>query len=310
MVFDAKYEEFCEKLLGLLPESTEQISAAKALSPDERRKHFKDQVLDSCSPKRDATVCPAYVLPGVPMLKEAWEGISAKSKVAIQEYLTVLSFTCLLEAGNAADISGSPFDAEWAKTMFDDMKQKMGGVDFSGIAEKMASIFGEAGKDGFPKLPEKFLNGQIARLAEDIVKEFRPEDFGLDPAVLESAGNDPTKALNLMMDIFMKNPANLQKTVVRLQKKLQEKIQSGTLRPQKLVEEAEELMKTFSDNPLFVEMMESFRQMFRMQGGGGGGGGGGRQTSDQMRNNDRLEIVKERLRRKLEAKKNAAAGKK
>lgn len=302
MVFDAKYAEFCEKLLGLLPESAEQIRAALALSPEERRAKFKDEVLDSCSPKRDAASCPAYVLPGVPMVKEVWEVISAKSKKAIQEYLTVLSFTCLLETSSSADISGTPFDADWAKTMFDDMKSKMSGIDFSGIAEKMASIFGEPGKDGIPKLPEKFLKGQIARLAEEIVKEFRMEDFGLDPADVEAAGNDPTKALNLMMDVFMKNPANLQKTIVRLQKKLQEKIQSGSLRPQDLVAEAEELMKTFSENPQFVEMMETFRQTFGMQDPDLARAAGQEQSA-------RLSMVKERLRKKLDAKKKAAGNK-
>jgi hypothetical protein len=302
MVFDVKYAEFCEKLLGLLPESADQIRAALALSPEERRKQFREQVLDSCSPKRDAAACPSYVLPGVPMIKEVWEVISAKSKKAIQEYLTVLSFTCLLETSSAADISGTPFDADWAKAMFDDMKKKMSGIDFSGIAEKMASIFGEAGKDGIPKLPEKFMKGQIARLAEEIVKEFRLEDFGLDPAELESAGSDPTKALNLMMDVFMKNPANLQKTIGRLQKKLQEKIQSGSLRPQELVAEAEELMKTFSENPQFVEMMESFRQMFGMQDPDLARAAGQEQSA-------RLSLVKERLRKKLDAKKKAAGKK-
>ena len=93
MVFDVKYAEFCEKLLGLLPESAEQIRAALALSPEERRTQFRDQVLESCSPKRDAATCPSYVLPGVPIAKGVWEVVSAKSKKAIQEYLTDLSFT-------------------------------------------------------------------------------------------------------------------------------------------------------------------------------------------------------------------------
>jgi hypothetical protein len=299
MVFDVKYAEFCEKLLGLLPESADQIRAALALSPEERRKQFRDQVLDSCSPKRDAAVAPAYVLPGVPMLKEVWEVISAKSKKAIQEYLTVLSFTCLLETSSAADLSGSQWNADWAKTMFDDMKSKMSGIDFAGMAEKMASIFGEPGKNGIPQLPEKFLKGQIARLAEEIVKEFRLEDFGIDPAAAEAAGNDPTKALNLMMDVFMKNPANLQKTIARLGKKLQEKIQSGSLRPQELVAEAEELMKTFSENPAFVEMMETFRQTFGMQDPELARAAGQEQSA-------RLSLVKERLRKKLDAKKKAS----
>jgi hypothetical protein len=144
------------------------------------------------------------------------------------------------------------------------------------------------------------MKGQIARLAEEIVKEFKIEDFGLDPASVEAAGNDPTKALNLIMEVFMKNPQNLQRTIQRLTKRLQEKIQSGSIRPQDLVAEAEELMKTFSENPQFVEMMETFRQTFGMEDPDIARAAGKEESA-------RLSLVKQRLRKKLEAKK---AGKK
>ena len=300
-VFNSKYTEFCYDLLGACPEMAEQITKAQALSPEERKKQFKEQVLQFCSPKRNAQVAPSCVLPGVPMSEEVWALLSAKSKKAIQEYLTILSFTCLLDtSSNTTDLSGTGWSADWAREIFNDMKSKMNNIDFSGFAEKIAKIFGEPGKDGIPKLPEKFMKGQIARLAEEIVKEFRMEDFGLDPAAVEAAGDDPTKALNLIMDVFMKNPQNLQKTIQRLGKRLQEKIQSGSIRPQDLVAEAEELMKTFSENPQFVEMMETFRQTFGMEDPDIARAAGKEESA-------RLSLVKQRLRKKLEAKK---AGKK
>jgi hypothetical protein len=187
--------------------------------------------------------------------------------------------------------------SEWASKMMDDMKSKMKDVDFSGFADKFAKLFGADGKS-MPQIPEKYLKGQIAKLAEEIVNEFRISDFGIDPAALESAGNDPTKALSMIMEVFMKNPQSFQGVIAKIGNRLKQKVESGSLRPQELVAEAEELMKTFSENPQFVDMMETFRQMF----------GAPDDLAEQQRSagrdgNARLSIVQARLRKKLEAKK-------
>jgi hypothetical protein len=187
--------------------------------------------------------------------------------------------------------------------MMNDMKEKMDSFDFKGIAEKIAGLFGSSA-DGksIPQIPEKFLKGQIAKLAEEIVKEFKMEDFGIDPAEIEAAGSDPTKALNMIMEMFTKNPQILQGTVQKLGKKLQAKIQSGALRPQELVAEAEELMKTFSENQDFVQLMESFRRAFSFED---------KEAAQASGRDDksRLAIAKARLRKKLEEKKAGAAKK-
>ena len=66
--------------------------------------------------------------------------------------------------------------------------------------------------------------------------------------------------------------------------------------------EAEELMKTFSENPQFVEMMEGFRQAFGMEGHEDDLRAAGRDGSA------RLSLVQQRLRKKLDAKKKAEQG--
>ena len=168
----------------------------------------------------------------------------------------------------------------------------------------MPGMPGMSGMPGFPggipQIPEKFMKGQIAKLAEEIVKELRVEDFGIDPAAMEAAGNDPTKALNMIMEVFAKNPHAFQNTVQKLGKKLALKIQSGAIRPQELVAEAEELMKTFSENPQFVEMMEAFRQAFGFEDKEAAQAAG-------RENENRLSIARNRLRKKLDAKKTAAS---
>ena len=297
-LFDTKYNEFANDLLGACPELIQQIQAAIALSSPKRKQAFKDQVLPSCSPSRDAKKAPAFVLPGVAMPEAIWSSLSARSQTAVQEHLTVLSF-CLLTDGSATpDLSGVGWDADWARKMMDEMKDKMKGVDFAGLGEKFASFFGTAAgaKGAIPQIPEKFLKGQIAKLAEEIVKEFRIEDFGLDAAAMEEANKDPTKALNMIMEVFTKNPQAFQTTIMKLTKKLQQKVQNGSLRPQELVAEAEELMKTFSENPQFVEMMESFRSAFGMEGHEDEARAAGQDGSA------RLSLVRQRLKKKREAK--------
>lgn len=301
-VFHKKYDEFARDLLGACPELAEKIAAAVALNPEQRRLRFKAEVLGSCSPSREQNTAPACVLPGVPMPQAVWEILSTRSKKAIQEYMTILSFSFLLDADFEGGSKPPEWTADFATKMMHDMKEKMKGMDFSDLAEKISKMFGSATDGtGIPSLPEKFMKGQIAKLAEEIVKEFNLEDLGIDPKVMEAAGNDPTKALQIIMDVFMKNPAAIQNTMKKLAKKLGAKIQSGALRPQELVAEAEELMKTFSENPQFVSMMESFRQSF------------GAADEDLMKatgtgnESGRLSIVRQRLQKKLAAKKAAAA---
>jgi hypothetical protein len=305
-VFSAKYVEFARDLQGACPELTEQIEAALALSTEERRRQFKLLVLPSCSPSRNPKDRPAFVLPGVAMPDSVWEVLSLKTKKAVQEHLNILSFTLLMDSDSSNDASSTGWTMEWAKKMMDEMKEKMDNIDFSELTGQFAKIFGGLGGggsgpfNGIPELPEKFLKGQIAKLAEEIVKEFNVEDFGIDPAMMEAAGNDPSKAFQIMMDVFMNNPRNLQNTVQKLGKKLQQKVQSGALRPQELVAEAEELMKTFSENPQFVELMESFRKAFGFEDKEAAQAAG-------RDNDNRLSIARDRLRKKLEAKKAAAA---
>jgi len=326
-IFDSKYSEFARDLQGACPELAPQIAQALALSPEERRQKFKEQVLPSCSPNRDSSVAPEFVMPGVSMPSQVWIDLSQKSRKAIQEYLTLLSFTYLIQSGTKEDSTSQGWNADWAAKMMEEMKTKMASIDFAGLSEKIAGLFGSAAAGaagaaglggagsagatggipgipgfpgGIPQIPEKFMKGQIAKLAEEIVKELRIEDFGIDPAAMAAAGNDPTKALNMIMEVFSKNPHGFQNTVQKLGKKIALKIQSGAIRPQELVAEAEELMKTFSENPQFVQMMEAFRQAFGFEDKEAAQAAG-------RDNENRLSIARARLRKKLEAKR---AGKK
>ena len=298
--FDQKYQEFSADLLGALPELTVAIQAAQALSKDERFGRFVEEVLPHAGPGRDAKKNPGVVLPGVTVSDELWTALSDGSKKAIQEYLTLLTI-CALTSGakNSMDLSGNP-TREWMDDFMKTWKDKLGSVDFESMSKKLADMMGGMGPDKFPKIPERLLKGHLAKLAEELVKEFKPEDFGLDTDELKAVDSDPGRAFQLLSELYTKKPEILQKAIQRVASRLQDMIKRGKIRPDQIAAEAEELMKEFTGNTAFVEMMESFRSTFGMEDPDLAREAGQEGTA-------RRNIVKERLRKKLEAKK---AGKK
>jgi len=265
-IFQKKYTEFCDDLLGTYPEKDTEIQAARALTEQERMERFRTEVLPTAgNPNRNPLETPGVVLPGVRIETADWESFSPGTKKAIQEYITLLCFTCMFgnEAHPWADFDNNPAMKTFMESMMGSWKEKLNTVDFKALSEKMMKIFGE-GKNAF-KLPERMLKGQLAKLAEELVREFKPEDFGLSPEELEETEKNPTRAFDLLMNIYTQKPHLLQNAMKRIAKKLQEKVRRGELRPQELAAEAEQMMKEFTDNPGFVELMESFRNVFGFQ---------------------------------------------
>jgi hypothetical protein len=253
-----------------------------------------------------------------------WETFSDSTKKAINEYLTLLSFCCMFgdKENPWADMMGSG-DGEtgpmkdFIAEMMKKWQSKMNTVDFKSLSEKIMNVFGSmnmgsmnmgsaaagsagagaaaaAAAGGF-KFPEKMLKGQLAKLAEELVREFKPEDFGIDVASLE-ASNDPSRAFQLLMEVYTQKPELIQAAMKKITKRLQQKVQSGELKPAELAAEAEEMMKEFTDNPAFVELMEGFRRSF------------GFEDTDAARQagrdgENRLSVARARLRAKLEARK-------
>jgi hypothetical protein len=157
------------------------------------------------------------------------------------------------------------------------------------------SFFGLSG--GMPKLPERFLKGQIAKLAEELVKDFKPEDFGFTPEEIQTLEKEPGKAFEIMMRIYTTKPDIIQKSIHKIANRLKDKVMKGQIRPDEIAREAKELMEEFSENPAFVDIMENFKDMF------------GFEDMDLARKagregSARLAIVRDRLKKKLDAKKN------
>jgi hypothetical protein len=320
-VFQTKYDEFAKELLDTFPELTTAIQAAIALTPTQRLSQFQAQVkVVGLTP----TANPGTLLPGVVLTESVWAELSETNQKALWEYVRLLSMCCFLEgfgsegSEGAGGGVGADGNKSWMNDVMGSWKDKLGSMDFAGLFSKFSTIFGSsatdasgnptdasgsgAGAGGFkmPKLPEKFLKGQLAKLAEEIVKDIKPEDLGLSPELIAECESSPSRAFELLIQMFTKNPAAIQNTIKKIGKRLQQKIQSGAIRPQEIAKEAEELMKEFAGNSEFVDMMGSFKSAF------------GFEDMDTARaagkeGSARLSLVKERLRKKLEARK---AGKK
>ena len=223
-----------------------------------------------------------------------------------------------MEAGFSED-SKPP---AWMDDAMNDMKKKLEGVDFQNIIKKFMTFFkstqGFTGategtadpsvkpsglpggfdkffEGGFPKIPEKFLKGHMAKLAQEIVKDITPEELGISPEMMAECEKNPSRAFDILFQVFTNNPTIIQKTVQRIGKRLQQKIASGAIRPQEIAHEAEELMKEFASNPSFVEMMEGIKSAFGFEDMGMARAAG-RESSA------RLAMVKERLRKKVAVK--------
>ncbi len=289
--FYKKYTEFIGDLHGSFPEVKEALDAAAALPAAIAVKQYAQEVLPKHVKMTGALHCPGTILPGVIITEDLWGSVSDKTKRAVYDYISILDLSAMYSSSYNGTIP-----KEWAEDIMKNWRGRLDGIDFDSMAEKFKTMFGADG--AMPKLPEKFLKGKLAKLAEDIVKEFKPEDFGLRPEDLAAVEKDPTRAFEILMQASTSNPDILQKAMMRVGKKLQSKIQSGALRPQDLAHEAEELMKEFQSNPAFVEMMESFRSVFSFENP---------EAARAAGKDTRLGQTQARLRKKLEARKAAAA---
>ena len=330
-VFQKKYNEFAEDLLGALPEYTVAIQAAKALGEADRLTRFQAEVKVGNAmgggDQEDFAKNPGIILPGVEIADAVWAALSENSQKAIWEHVRILSICCFMEAGFGAGTSEGTKPPAWMEDAMKDLQTKLEGVDFQNMFKKFMSFLqpgdtpskededAGAGEEslpkipgleglfanGFPKIPEKFLKGHMARLAQEIVKEITPEDLGLTKDIMSEAEKNPSRAFEVLFGALGNSPDIIQKTIGRIGHRLQQKIASGAIRPQEIAREAEELMKEFASNTSFVEMLSGIKSGFGFEDMNIARAAGKEGTA-------RMSIVRERLRKKMDQKKQAQSG--
>jgi len=292
-------------LLETFPELAEVIKVAEAVAPEEREKTYKQMVMPNAgNPKRDMTKCPGMVLPGVFINDAMWSSSSEGTRDAINQFLSLLSFAVTMKDGNSKDFGmGSDAFRSWADSFMDDWRGKMNRNEFDSFTQRFSDLFGNTAASGerLPPFPEKLKNGKLVKLAEEIVKELKPEEFGLDAETIKQCETDPSKAFEVIMNSTMRNPEKLQGAMKRIMKRLQDKFQRGEFKPQELAAEAEEMMKEFSENPAFVDMMNSMRKAFSFDGDLDAARAAGQEKSAK------LNMAQERMRKELLKRKSAMA---
>ena len=318
--FEATYAQFVDDLKGTFPEFSAALTHAASL-PD-RKERFVEIWKSHTS---DVAVCNASVfdgvgielIPGFVMKRGLWNELSDSTHGVIWKYISSL---LLLAAASSTkddvcglwDLSGFNADMETMMKMLSnagaDSESSDGGV--GGLGESMKDIFSKLGSmasmfGGLKaedlsgaaskfKIPERLFKGHIARIAEELVKEFKPEDFGISPDMLES--DDPARVFNYLQEVFTKKPELMMSAAQKIAKKIQAKFQRGEIKREEIIREAEELMKEFSENTAFSELFGSLGEMLK-----------GSEKESGNEGSARRREVQERLRRKTEAKKAAAA---
>jgi len=261
------------------------------------------------------------IAPKVLMTKKMWATAGKDTQKAIWEFMSSLVLLATFEEKKAAasaqepgvkrntveepdfskffDVSGADVDL---KKMFEGLgsqfSDKSFGSFFEGIkgaAENFKEKFADM-SGNMPKIPERLFKGHIARIAQDLASEFKPEDFGLSPELLES--KDTGATFEYLQQIFTKNPDLLMKGAKKIAQRIQDKLKKGEVRREDLVAEAEELMKEFQDNTMFKDIFEQLGSQLRGMGGDSG-------ANSQS---ERLRKTRERLRKKAEENKKKKEG--
>jgi hypothetical protein len=64
----------------------------------------------------------------------------------------------------------------------------------------------------------------MAKLAQEIVKDITPEELGISPEMIAECEKTPSRAFDILFQVFTNNPTIIQKTVQKIGKRLQQKI--------------------------------------------------------------------------------------
>ena len=306
--FQKYYLEFLDDLEGTFPEFKDDIKFLRTVDEKTSQTKFVKLWKDRTGlllMQDEEAIFDDEILPNIEISKKLWTELSEKTQNAIFNHLnTLVILSANMMEESMFDIKGiaehmkkmeeSPIMKDlFAKVSeaffsFDKSFKKevkpVGGAGDTGTSEESSE---ETPKLPF-KIPEKLFKGHIAKMAEELAKEFKPEDFGLSNELLESS--DPTKVFAYLQEVFTKQPELLMKGAQKIAKKIQTKFERGEIKKEDLLAEAEEMMKEFGENEVFKGLFGSLGDMLKMS-----------EPSGSV--SERRRAVQERLRKKLEARK-------
>lgn len=259
-----------------------------------------------------------YFLPGIDF-KYLWNSdISDKTKEILWKYLQLILFSIVnnMSDGNGFGDTAKLFEAinedEFKKKLdetINSMKDMFNDISFN---QSNFDFDGQEGEGQGPGInlndlpdPQQFhahingmMDGKLGKLAREIAEETANE-LNLDP---DNIGDAEDYFKNLF-----KNPGKLMNLVKNVGDKLDTKIKSGQINERELLEEASNIVKRMKDMP----GMENIQSMLSKMGFPNMGNLGGRNSKvnigelqNQLNNNLKKAKMKERLRKKMDDKKN------
>lgn len=311
--FQKTLRGFCDELRLTFPELTATIDRAVSVSSDMFWKSWSTaiQVLVERDQAALFGTRGGFLVGAVRLTPALWSELSEKTQHAIWRYLRTL----VLEAAMEANMDGvSTGTMQALMGILTEERLEAGGSEAEAVtAEAMEEVMGHLNPlmdkiKGFmgnfmdisganipmPEIPEHLRRGRIARLAEEMAKQFNPAEFGIDPALL--SGDDVGEVLKRLAEMYQRDPTQLLAGAKRVADRIKKQIMGGTLDREELVREAQEFVTLFKEHPLFKEAVAKFESMT----GGAGGlsdllGGGASAAAPSARR----QAVQERLRKKL-----------
>jgi hypothetical protein len=246
---------------------------------------------------------------GVSLSKKLWGELSEKTHDAIWKYLRTLALEAVIETGIdklaeedmtiLMDILMDERGTEGSKTMFEDSMKHLKPL-LDRLKEFMPSFDASGSSTAFPEIPERLRNGCIAKLAEELTKQFDPKEFGIDPSML--TGDNIEDIMTKLAEVFQKDPTKLMTGAKTMAEKIKRKITGGSLNREQLISEAQEFMTLFKEHPIFKDSLGKFESMM-------GGGSFSDMFGSSSEASARRSTVQERLRKKLAARKSGAQSK-
>ncbi len=314
MAFARTLTEFSNELVATFPELSVPVDRARTLTAEVYWRAWSGGLKVLLERDHEALLGArsGFLIGAVRLTPALWGEISANTQHAIWRYLRTMA----LESAMEVSMEGVPTETMQAlMAILTEERLEKGGSDaeaataemmeeamghMSPLMDKLKGLLGNfADLSGMPmpEIPERLRNGRIAKLAEEMAKQFDPAEFGIDPALL--TGDNVEEVLKGLADMYQRDPTKLIGGAKRVADKIKKQILGGSLDRDALVAEAQEFVTLFREHPLFKEVIGKLEGFMGGEGGGLGemfGGGSSGAPSERRR------AVQERLRKKLAAR--------
>ena len=297
---------FCAEMTGTFPELATSIARASSATPAQFWRTWSGglDILLAKDTEKLFGERKGFLLGGIRLSPEVWKELTPKTRDAIWKYLRTLT----LEA--AMELSLEGIDTDTMQRLVDILTAERLETDPIGatsdmfeeslkhlnpLLDKLKGLMSGTPADfAMPEIPEHLRKGHIARLAEEMAKQFDPTEFGIDPNLLK--GDNVEEILKRLAEMYQKDPSMLISGAKNVAERIKKQILGGSLNREDLVAEAEEYMKLFKEHPMFKEVMDKMTGML------GPGGLAEMFRGEASAPSERRRAVQERLRKKMAAR--------